>query len=92
MKQKQQQSARDPRDLNITAALEYLFPRASKPNRIDKEVASLTGATILHAVVCDGTPVLIVQLASGERRQVEAWQDPEGNGSGYLSVGAVLRG
>jgi hypothetical protein len=62
-------------------------------NRIEKEVASLKGATVIDAVALpqDGQwmPVLILKLADGRRVQVEGWQDPEGNGPGYLSIGAV---
>jgi hypothetical protein len=58
-------------------------------DRIETEVRSLAGARIEEAMIVDGVPVLIVTTMKGQRLQVEAWQDPEGNGPGFLSLGKV---
>ncbi len=56
-------------------------------DRIERDVKSLAGAKIEDALVVDGVPVLIVTTMKGQRLQVEAWCDPEGNGPGFLSMG-----
>ena len=59
-------------------------------NRIAKEVAALKGARIVDAVLVGDMPMLIIVTPGGKRLQVEAWQDAEGNGPGYLSIGAEV--
>ena len=64
-------------------------------DRLLKDLKVLEGATIERVEVapadCGWTPILFVRTRLGERLQVEAWQDAEGNGPGHLSVGPEVR-
>lgn len=57
---------------------------------VGKSVARLKGAKILDAfagtVADEAYPTLVVELPDGTHLAVEAWQDAEGNGPGYLAM------
>ncbi len=58
---------------------------------IQREYAPLAGATLVEVRpgrMYDGrvVPEIEVRTASGQRVVVQVWEDPEGNGPGYLCL------
>jgi hypothetical protein len=56
---------------------------------LEEYYAQLKGARIVTAELSgdgyDATPVLLVELAGGQRIALEVWQDAEGNGPGFIA-------